>query len=369
MPRRNRDLTSETFVSSQSRIWQAITRRSEIHGAWQFQSRNEIDRARNTLTMSNPFPANEKHVSYFVRIASAGIVCAWTLFAACDPSFAKRSLSNAWTGRWQIDYSRSQLVGPTTRIRRVSHGFRFDFGAVAFTVGDDGRDYPTVPTRTTSIKALGALTWLRVHKVRGQVVDRSTLTVSDDGRELRIHVIKAPGRRNAPADELLLRSGTGLGLAGVWRSTVVGATIPKRFTVERRQSDELRWTYPDDGQYYDVVVDGRSSQLRGARSVPGVTLRLRSMGPLQMRSIESVNGKPYTLAVVWLSRDGAMLTETTWQSDAPAIRQHAVYRRLRARRIAGANFTFSRRVDARYELSQIIGVGMRRFPGGEMSTT
>lgn len=143
------------------------------------------------------------------RVAAAAVVLALGVLR-CGMAKGK-----AWFGTWVLDRDRSHFTGSSVTIRRVATGYPFDFGAVSFDVGDDGRDYPTVPTRSTSLQQVGPLAWVRVHKVNGLPVDHSTLTVTADGRSMLIHTTA----RDADAathttDERMGRVGQESGLVG-----------------------------------------------------------------------------------------------------------------------------------------------------------
>ena len=69
-----------------------------------------------------------------------------------------------WTGGWHLDRAASQFRGEVTRITRTPRGYRFDFGAVSFTLPDDGAFHPTVAGRETRLARLGGGRWEREHK-------------------------------------------------------------------------------------------------------------------------------------------------------------------------------------------------------------
>lgn len=239
---------------------------------------------------------------------------------------AATGLHPAWFGVWKLDRAQSHLVGASITIGRITGGYHFDFGAVSFDVGDDGRDYPTVPSRTTSLKAVGKREWLRVHKIDGKEVDRSSIRVTADQQTLLIHTLtRKPGGAVQASDDRLQRVGAGVGLAGTWRGSVVGINVAQTIVLADAGAGKLRWQFPGDAQYFVATLDGAPAPYQGAHAVPGVTRRLHAISRLAMRWTEFVQGKPYQQGIDHLSTDGRTLSETTWFVAQPGERQEAVY--------------------------------------------
>lgn len=238
------------------------------------------------------------------------------------------AVSTGWFGVWTLDRSQSHFVGPSITISRVPAGYHFDFGAVSFDVGDDGRDFPTVPTRTTSIKPVGEREWLRVHKVNGKEVDHGTLTLTPDDRTMLIHTIATDGDgKTHTSDEAEIRMGAGAGLAGTWRSTTAGVNVSDPIVLTDAGGGKIRWEFPNDGQYYVIAPNGDPAGYEGSRAVPGVTVTLQTTAAHEMRWTEAINGKAYTQGLDVLSDDGRVLRETSWPVARPGDRQEAVYER------------------------------------------
>lgn len=251
-----------------------------------------------------------------------GVFIAVALTASVRPASAAVS---TWYGTWTLDRGRSQLTGTTLRIVRIPKGYHFDFGAVHFDVGDDGKFYPTVPGRATSLRAMSDHEWLRVHRDNGKDVDRSVLRVSPDERTLTIDtetVLPAGGVRRSK--EVELRIGDGAGLAGTWRSAKAGINVADTITLSALSGGAIRWGSPEDGNYFVVVPDGSPSVNQGARAVASVKLAVRTVSPTEMRWTETIDGKPFMEGIDMLANDGS-LVETTWADQFPAEIQKAVY--------------------------------------------
>ena len=174
---------------------------------------------------------------------------------------ASFAVDAAWYGDWKLSPALSRLVGPTTIIKRADGGYHFDFGAVAFRIGDDGKDYPTVPNRSTSLKQIGSNEWFRVHKINGKAIDRSTLKVTSLGKTLLIHTVATElNGTTRVSDETLLRVGSGSGLAGIWQSTTAGADVPTTLILKASNHGRLRFQYPGQAQFYGRFAKWRTRE-------------------------------------------------------------------------------------------------------------
>lgn len=253
-------------------------------------------------------------------VALAGMVVPGLALAASVPA--------GWFGSWKLDRAQSHLVGASITIGRLPHGYHFDFGAVSFDVGDDGKDYRTVPSRTTSLRAVGGSQWLRVHKIDGKEVDHSVIEVTPDQQTLLIHTVaQRPNGEAKVSEDRLQRVGAGLGLAGTWRGSVAGINVAKTIDLSDAGAGKVRWRFPDDQQYFVALPDGTATAYQGAHAVAGVTVRLRAISDADMRWTEFVQGKAYQQGIDHLSAHGSTLTETTWFVAKPQERQQAVYHR------------------------------------------
>ncbi len=231
-----------------------------------------------------------------------------------------------WLGRWKLNRALSDLTGPSITINRVANGYHFDFGAVSFDVGDDGNDYTTIGTRSTSLKVLGEHEWFRVHKIDCKDIDHSTLTITPDKKTLLIHTLSTDvDRKTHESDEMETRVGGGTGLAGMWQSTTLGVNVSEVIVIEDAGNGKMRRRFPGEGQFYVAVPNGPPAEYAGPRSVPGVMVKLRTVSAAEMRWTELIKNKPLTEGIDRLSADRKQLHETTWPVQFPMDKQEAVY--------------------------------------------
>jgi hypothetical protein len=84
---------------------------------------------------------------------------------------------------------------------------------------------------------------------------------------------------------------------------------------------------PGDQQYYVVKPGGSAAPYQGAHGDPSLTVALHSVTAREMRWTELVSGHAYVETTDSLSSDGTRLTEVSWQTETPGVRQTAVYQR------------------------------------------
>ena len=237
------------------------------------------------------------------------------------------TMSGSWFGTWDLDRAGSTLVGPTIAIARTTDGYHFDLGAANFDLGDDGRFYPTVAGRFTSLKRTAPLEWVRVHRVNGRDFERSILHVTPDQRRLIIDSDTTdPDGGVHHSRDVERRVGSGQGLAGTWQSQREGLNVSNTLVFEGMGEGRIRVGSPEEGNYFVAAPDGVAVPNQGPRATDDATLQLHEDTPREMRWTILIKGKPFEQGIDDLKADGE-LQETTWQENLPRERQRAVYHR------------------------------------------
>ena len=234
----------------------------------------------------------------------------------------------AWVGTWKLDRPASHFVGFVVTITRLPHRYRFELEGATIQVGDDGKDYPTVPTRTTSFQQLNDHQWFRVHKINGKEVDHSTFTLAPDARSFVIHtsVLDDAGQAHQ-TDEIFKRESSGTDIAGTWRSTSAGINATETFTVTAAGSGRLRFNYPREDLSYVSSLDGSPIAYTGAHAISSLTITVRAVSPTQLLWTNTLHGSAYLQGTDVLSSDRQVLTGTSWHVAHPNEKDEAVYRR------------------------------------------
>ena len=254
-----------------------------------------------------------------------------TLTVASSCQIASLSSAHAaaspWSGTWTLDRNRSVLTGQSIQIERVPSGYHFDFGAVKFDIGDDGKFYPTIPGRTTSIKPIGPLAWVRVHRSNGKDFERSILRISPDQQTLVIdsETVDPEGNTHKSQD-VEQRVGAGEGLAGVCRSRTPGINVPMTVFLSVLDDGRIQIGTPEDGNFFVVTPNGPAAANQGPRATAGAKLLLRRISATEMRWTVMLGENPFQEGIDVLSATGELI-ETTWTEKFPRERQQAVYHR------------------------------------------
>ncbi len=265
---------------------------------------------------------DKRRLSSLLKIVSIFSLCLLSVQPALTQQFSRE----AWVGTWKLDRSASRFVGFVVSIHHVAHRYRFEIEGTTIDIGDDGKDYTTVPTRTTSFRQLSATQWLRVHKIMGREVDRSVFTLSPEGKSFVIHTQATDnaGKQHV-SDETFKREGAGTGIDGTWRSTSAGINVVDTLDITLAAGSALRFTYPTEGLSFVTFVDGATAPYSGPKAVPSVRVAVSAMSARQLRLVDFLQGKPYQEEMDVLSPDGRRLTITSWHVSNPADKDIAVY--------------------------------------------
>ena len=256
-----------------------------------------------------------------------GTLALIAFLALAGSATGSRAATDPWSGTWVLDRGCSTLTGQSIEIERVRTGYHFDFGAVRFDIGDDGRFYPTVPGRSTSIRPVGPSTWLRIHRANGRDFERSILRVTPDQRSLVIDsdTVDPEGGVHRSQD-VENRVGTGQGLAGTWRSRTAGINVPARIVLKVLDGGRIRIGAPEDRNYFIVTPDGPAAVNQGPRATSDARLTLRRVSARELRWTVTLAGRPFQDGIDTLSEAGDLI-ETSWMDKLPGEKQRAVYRR------------------------------------------
>lgn len=231
-------------------------------------------------------------------------------------------------GRWKLDRAASHFIGIKVNIQHQPHRYRFNLGGTTITVGDDGRDYPTAPTRTTSFEQTGKHNWLRVHKLNGRTLDSSVFTMAIDEQSFLIRTLAVDdaGVKHV-SEETFLREGTGHGIEGTWRSTKGGVNTAESIDIDWEHDHRLRFDFPGQQMFFVTPLDGSSVSYGGAHAVPSVQISVSKSAPLTLNWNDLLNGKPYMQGQYIFSRSGHRLTVSSWHVTSPHDKDLAVYNR------------------------------------------
>lgn len=248
-------------------------------------------------------------------------LCAAALMVAAIPCFAAAS---KWDGTWKLNQAKSKMTGSTITISQNGNMYTFDSGSFKFSFACDGKEYHILPDRTVSCTSSGnsyAMSW----KINGKVQSRTKNTISSDGKTMTsVDTGTRPDGTSYTDHETDTRVGSGSGLVGTWRSTVVKNSATS-VIVLKVNGDVLHFESPGYKEWSDAKLDGTPAPVKGTNVPAGLTTWNKSEGPNKVESAVLLNGKELGRDVMTLSADGKTLTDVSWTPGKESEKQTYVY--------------------------------------------
>jgi hypothetical protein len=260
-----------------------------------------------------------------VRTMKKSVLLATTLaaFTLAQPLFAA---GNPWLGTWKLNRDKSTLTGITFTVVKTGNMYNFDYGALKFAIGDDGKDYPIMPTRTSSLKMTGKNEWLVVGKVNGVETERSTLKLSSDGKTLTETTTgtRADGS-SFKSEETDMRVSGGPDIAGTWKDTKQSSSAPELMTYIDAGPNMLKIDFPASKGSGTYPLDGKPVAETGPRAVPDMTTSFKKISGTELKYVTYIKGKPYFEGMQTVSADGKVLKDVGWLVVKPAEKTTEIF--------------------------------------------
>lgn len=233
---------------------------------------------------------------------------------------------NPWFGTWKLNRAKSTLTGTTYTIAKKGNVYHFDYGAIQFDIADDGKDYPIMPTRTSSLKATGKNEWLGIDKMNGTELSRYTLKLSNDGKTLtQVTTGTRADGTTYTNEETDTRISGGPDIAGTWRETKESSSAPSVMTYSDAGANALKVDFPASKMNATFTLDGKPVQEAGPRAVPGITVGYKKVSPMELKYTVYIQGKVQAEGMQTVSADGKMLKDVSWLASKPAEKTTQVY--------------------------------------------
>jgi len=227
-----------------------------------------------------------------------------TTLLAADASFV---------GKWKLNPDKSKLTGLQRTIEDLGGDkFKFSFGDDSQTIAVDGKEYPSKFGGTWSVKKEGPNTWKSVRARDGQVMSKSTWTVSEDGKELTVTTdgTRADGSTFKNVSTSKRTAGTS-GLVGTWEATDVKIDSPAEWEIAAFEGDGLSFIRPAGKARLDFKFDGKDYSDKGPRIAEGSTASAKRIDPRTIEISHKLKGKLMETERMELSEDGKTLTTTS----------------------------------------------------------
>ena len=260
-----------------------------------------------------------------VRTMKKSALLATTLavLTLAQPLFAA---GNPWLGTWELNRDKSTLTGTTFTVVKTGNTYHFDYGALKFSITDDGKDYPVMPTRTSSLKKTGSNEWLVVGKVNGVEASRTTLKLSSDSNTLTETTTgtRADGS-TYKSETTSTRVSSGPDISGTWKDTKESSSAPEVMTYIDAGSNMLKIDYPASKGSGTYPLDGKPVAESGPRAVPDMTTGFKKISGTELKYVTYIKGKPYFEGVQTVSADGKVMKDVGWLVVKPAEKTTEVF--------------------------------------------
>ena len=236
------------------------------------------------------------------------------------------AIGQSWDGTWKLNQAKSKMTGSTATITQNGNMYTVDTGSFKFNFACDGKDYNFLPDRTISCLGSGnsfTMDW----KLNGKVQSTTKRTISADGKTMTdVETGKRPDGTAYTDHETDTRVGSGSGMAGTWRSTVVKNSAPD-IVVMKVNGDVLHIENPGYKSVSDTKLDGTPAAIKGPTAPAGLMVSNKSDGPNKVLGVATLNGKEIGRDVMTLSADGKTMTDVSWTPGKESEKQTYVYER------------------------------------------
>lgn len=214
-------------------------------------------------------------------------------------------------GTWILNQEKSQLAGDTIHFAPAGDGaVKYTDSAESYTFNPDGTPVKTPLGRERSIKKADDQTYEVTSKNSdGTPISTSTWKLSEDGKTLSIDVKGTkPNGESFEDTATYVRTTTGKGLIGSWKSREVKMSSPNTFVISSSGESDVTLGLSDLKAVCDAKWDGKDYPASGPTVPPGITLAVTKTGPHSFKMVQKLNGKAISIEHYTLSADGKTLT-------------------------------------------------------------
>jgi hypothetical protein len=233
--------------------------------------------------------------------------------------------SPTWNGTWKAVKSSSTVPKPNFIITILPTGeYHFDDGVYSYDFRCDGMEYRVTASRTISCTQKSASTMDKALTQDGKKVDTAHWELSTDGKMLTVTTNAAsPKVDGAAKSRVYSHISKSSGFAGGWKDTKELESTPP--LVLKLTERSFHMAFADGRQYMDPPLDGSDAPVHGPNVPQGLTIAIRSNGPLEFLTVQKIGGRIINQGVLRLSADGRTLTDEYWTPDRPDLKAARVY--------------------------------------------
>jgi hypothetical protein len=250
-------------------------------------------------------------------------LAAFILAAGSTPALAHAS---AFDGTWKLDVAKSKFTGDTFTYAKTATGYSYSNGAtVSYAFAADGKDYPTLPSRTVAWTKNADGSWDVVTKANGKVVTKTHRSLSADGKTLTAAYTEYwPNGSTVHESDVYTRVSGTSGLAGKWRNTKANVASDS-ITIKTSSGGHFEIDTPSLKETVTGLTNGAPVAVKAPNAPPGAMAAYKAAGPSKWTYNISLGGKIYVSGAKSVSADGKTLTDTSWVPGKESEASVAVY--------------------------------------------
>jgi hypothetical protein len=237
---------------------------------------------------------------------------------------ACRGLSPDWNGTWKLNPAMSDIPGPTITVSITPDGeYHNEAHGVASIFRCNGKEFAVgifTAHCTQQSDSEMEITFSNNSKTR-----TVHWQVSPDGTVLTIKAImvQADGSLKSKESRYTRTSGSN-GFVGGWRNVDPLESTPSLWQI-RVATQGLHYSFPQEHQQVDAVLDGTDAPVRGPAIPGGSSIALMERSPRELGMTKKRNGQVISVGYLRISADGGSLTETYWSPSSPSQKAVLVY--------------------------------------------
>lgn len=269
------------------------------------------------------------------RVRKAGYIgVAALVFAGSLPGAARAQSASRFVGSWVEDQSKRSIgsMRSLTFQKSTTGGLEEVRGSyvkpLVQAVHFDGKPYPVDGSRNTIVwKQIDATHFERAISQDNTVINTRRLQVSADGTTLTEATENmADGRKTVVTITYRRTSGSGPGLAGVWKPQSYKSDVPDTLRVEAAGNGLRVFTNERSSGHTTstMTLDGKASLVEGPAVISGTAGASKLVGERSIEIAQSRDGVPTGRATWLLSQDGKTLTVSSFSADPGAPKEPSV---------------------------------------------
>ena len=268
------------------------------------------------------------------RVRRGSLAGAATLALVCImPGAALAQSASRFVGSWVEDQSKRTLGSDRSLTFRQTGGSLEELrgssaNPLVQPVHFDGKPYEVDNSRNTIVwKQTDATHFERTISQNNQVTNTRRIQVSADGTTLTEATESTNAGAKAVSTIVYRRmSGSGTGLAGVWKPQSVKSDVPNTLRIEAAGSGLRVFTNEKSSGHTTVVLtfDGKASSVEGPNTISGTASAGKLVSDRSIEVAQSRSGVATGREAWSLSQDGKTLTTSATNIGPDATKEPSV---------------------------------------------